>query len=98
MTIEFTSLKAASASCGQPLVYTELVTPGTFARHDCSNRQPARCSCSPGPWLTGPAINTTFLSAAVALSAMTIPKTQRIFFMLEEGEIVWFKAFSGAGS
>src|SRR5947208_3557490 len=54
-----------------------LLTPGTLSRQLLSNRQPARCSCSPGPWLGLPATKTIFLSAA-STADVTVKKPNRV--------------------
>src|SRR5882672_12359791 len=63
------------SSAGQPLVTTTDVPPGTLSRHDLSNRQPARNSCSCGLWLRAPATRTIFFSAAETVSEPTARAT-----------------------
>src|ERR1043165_544016 len=79
MTTAAAPSKAAPGLSGQPLEYTTEVTPEALSRHDFNNRQPARCSCSPGPWLGRPAMNTIFLSAALlSAAARTLTSTRPI--------------------
>src|SRR5213593_4402049 len=97
---------AASGLSGQPLLKTTELTEGSLSRHDFNSRQPARCSCSPGPWLGLPAIKTTcFFSAAVSGKNAKMVRAMMIFrfilyFVCTRGAIavhhLWWRMFGAA--
>src|SRR5258708_32385238 len=86
----------AFASLGQPLLKTTASTPGTLSRHFFKRATPALNSCSPGPWLGGPATSTIFfLSSARASVAAARTMVSRsvanfnIFMISRIGGLKW---------